>query len=333
MAATAEILDQRQADSSASPSGAPTTALQLDIRGPYQLAEVALMGFGHRDERLFDGVMRLAFCLDGDYERQVGVEVRQQGQHLDLIAWGTSGSPEFDDVDRAAIGGQVARVLSVDHDGEAFARMCGADPVLSRLQAIAPGFRPALFHSPYEAAVWSVISARRVRAQGIALRSRIASEFGATFDLAGVLTGAVPTPTQLLQIEAIHGLPADRIPRLHAIAEAAQQGELSASRLLELEPAEALERLQRLPGIGPFYSALILIRACGAVDVLPMEEKKGREVARELYGWERNLGESEYAAFADRWRPFRTWAVVLMRALSPRLDAPAQGSSASRDPA
>jgi len=35
---------------------------QLDTRGPYDLAQVAMMGFGHRDELSFDGVMRLAFA-------------------------------------------------------------------------------------------------------------------------------------------------------------------------------------------------------------------------------------------------------------------------------
>jgi len=39
---------------------------QLDIVGPFDLREIATMGFGHRDERSFDGVMRMAFCLDGD---------------------------------------------------------------------------------------------------------------------------------------------------------------------------------------------------------------------------------------------------------------------------
>ena len=50
----------------------------LPVSGPYDLREVALMGFGHRDEASFDGAMRMAFCLDGDHERQVGVEARQQ---------------------------------------------------------------------------------------------------------------------------------------------------------------------------------------------------------------------------------------------------------------
>ena len=47
--------------------------------GPFDLRDIAMMGFGHRDERSFDGVMRMAFCLDGDYERQVGVAAQQVG--------------------------------------------------------------------------------------------------------------------------------------------------------------------------------------------------------------------------------------------------------------
>ena len=61
-----------------------TTTTQLDITGPFDLREVAMMGFGHRDERNFDSVMRMAFCLDGDYERQVGVEATQIGDRLDV---------------------------------------------------------------------------------------------------------------------------------------------------------------------------------------------------------------------------------------------------------
>ncbi len=59
--------------------GAMTQTTSIAITGPYDLGEIAMMGFGHRDEHSFDGVMRMAFCLDGDYERQVGVAARQDG--------------------------------------------------------------------------------------------------------------------------------------------------------------------------------------------------------------------------------------------------------------
>ncbi len=306
--------------SAAAPSTAPV-ALQLDTRGPYDLAQVAMMGFGHRHELSFDGVMRLAFCLDGDYERQVGVEVRQHDERLALVVRTPREAAPLDPDELITVKAQVARVVSVDHDGCAFAQMCQADPVLSRLHAGAAGFRPALFYSPYEAAVWSIISARRARPQGIGLRQRLATEFGATFELAGVNTSAVPTPTQLLALDTVPGLPTDRVPRLHAVAEAAQRGELTAARLAAMDPDAARAELQRLPGIGPFYSSLIVVRACGLADVLSTEETHSRDAVEQLYQLDHPLSAPDYAQLAQSWRPFRTWVAVLARVVVPRLDA------------
>lgn len=308
------------------PAGAETTGTQdfpihvtsLDIRGPYDLAEVALMEFGHRDERRFDGVMRLAFCLETDYETPVAVEARQEGGRVELIVRPARRQP-LDQAELGAVRGQVARVLSLDHDGEAFDAVCRRDPVLARLHAVAPGFRPALFYSPYEAAVWSVVSARRPRGQGIALRQRLCEGAGTTLMLAGQPVAALPTPSRLRRVEAVPGLPADRVPRLHALAEAAQQGRLSADRLRAMAPAEAMADLQRLPGIGPFYSSLIVIRALGHADVLPVGEAHARSAVERLYGIEEELSQTQLEQLAEGWRPFRTWVMVTARALGGRL--------------
>jgi len=131
----------------------------IEITGPYDLREVALMGFGHRDEKSFDGTMRMAFCLDGSYERPVGVAARQDGDRLTLEVVTEDGSLSERELER--LRRQVSRVVSLDHDGSAFHRLCQADPALAAVHARAPGFRPALFYSPYEAAIWSVVSARR----------------------------------------------------------------------------------------------------------------------------------------------------------------------------
>jgi DNA-3-methyladenine glycosylase II len=294
-----------------------TATAEIEARGPYDLAEVALMGFGHRDERSFDGVMRLAFCLDGDLETQVGVEVRQDGQRV-VLALHPSG-PELSAEQLDVATAQVARVISLDHDGAAFDRLCLADPVLARLHAVAPGFRPALFYSPYEAAVWSVISARRARPQAISLRQRLCEQHGHPFDLAGVPTAALPTPSALLALESFPGLPADRVPRLHAVAEAAREGRLEAERLRALPPDEASRELQQLPGVGPFYASLILLRASGHADLLP-EESHARAAVQELYGVEHELGGAELERLAEGWRPFRTWVMVTARALGGRLE-------------
>jgi DNA-3-methyladenine glycosylase II len=291
-----------------------TTITALPIVGPFDVRDVALMGFGHRDEHSFDGVMRMAFCLDGDYERQVGVEARQFGDRLKLQAQ-SLGDP-LSDAEAEALRKQVARVVSLDHDGEAFHQLCLSDPVLARIHMKAPGFRPALFYSPYEAALWSIISARRARSQGITLRARMSELYGAGFELSGTRTLCVPTPSALLEIESVPGLPADRIPRLHAVAQAAQRGVLDPDRLRAMVPADAKAELQQLPGIGPFYSSLIVIRACGHADAPTLGEPRSRAAIGQAYGIDHELGDEELLALAERWRPFRTWISVMMRALS-----------------
>jgi DNA-3-methyladenine glycosylase II len=287
----------------------------IPVSGPFDLREVALMSFGHRDEAGFDGAMRMAFCLDGGYERPVGVVARQRADQLELEveARGDLAAAELEAVRR-----QVARVVSLDHDGAAFDRLCRADPALSAVHAVAPGFRPALFYSPYEAVVWSVLSARRPRAQGIALRARLAEQAGTAFDLAGQRLHALPGPAALLAVESLPGLPADRVPRLHAAAAAARDGRLEADRLRALAPEAAMAELQQLPGIGPFYSALVVIRACGHADVLSVAEGHSRAAARAAYGFDHDLSDSELARLAESWRPFRTWVSVMLRALGNR---------------
>jgi len=290
----------------------------LDVTGPYDLAEVALMGFGHREEKHFDGVMRMAFNLDGGYDRTVGVEARQHGGSVELTVHTPSGAPALTAAELGRTRSQVARVISLDQDGEAFDQLCRADPVLAAVHARAPGFRPALFYSPYEAAVWSILSARRARSQGIGLRTRIAEQYGTSFDLAGIRTSAIPAPTELGVIESFPGLPADRIPRLQAVASAATRGDLEADRLRALDPEEAMDELQRLPGIGPFYSALIVVRACGHADALAPGEGHSRQAAGEAYGFDHDLDDAEFAELAERWRPYRTWVSVMLRALAGR---------------
>ena len=292
-----------------------TRTTTLPLIGPYDLREVALMGFGHRDESAFDGAMRLAFCADS-LDTQVGVEVRQQNDWLVLTVRGEG--------DLDAIAAQVGRVVSADQDGDAWAAVCAADPVLARVHAAAPGFRPSNFYSPYEAAVWALLSARRARRQGIALRRRLSEEHGAVFEVAGRSEAALPLPEQLLRLDGFPGLPADRIPRLHAIAHAALEGQLDVHRLAGMGAEEAMLDVQRLPGIGPFYSALIVIRACGLTDVLSTQEDHTRAAVQALYCLDHAPGDAELQQIAEAWRPFRTWAAVSLRAVGSRLiDEPA----------
>ena len=291
-------------------AGEPFT---ITPRGPFSLAEAATFGFGQRDGSGWDGVMRMAFCLDG-YQGHAGVELRQDAAGMVHGTAQVRGGAGLEPVVR-----QVARVLSLDHDAAEFLRVGERDPVIGRLQAAAPGLRPPLFYSPYEAAAWAVLSARRPARQMQQIRRRLSEAHGEVFELAGERLAAFPSPRQLLSVPSFPGIPQDKIRRLHGVADAALAGGLDVGHLRALGPERAMAELQQIDGIGPFYSALVVIRGTGFTDVLPVQEPRALELVAQLYQLDAPPGPDEFARIAEPWRPFRTWAVVLIRAAAGRL--------------
>ncbi len=285
--------------------------------GDFSLVESALFGFGQRMSAggaQFDGVMRLAFCRD-DFGGQVGVELRQDAAG----GQGTVHGVVHGAGDLTAIERQVARVLSLDHDARGFAEVGRRDPVIGALQAVAPGLRPPLFYSPYEAAVWSVLSARRPATQMSGIRTALNQAHGATFELAGERLSALPTPSQLLAVESFPGIDAGRLGRMHGVAQAALDGLLDADRLRDIGPDAAMNEVQRIKGIGPFYATLIVVRATGCTDVLATNEPRLRALIAQLYDLLEEPSPAELERIAESWRPWRTWTTVLVRAVGPRL--------------
>ena len=279
-------------------------------RGPFSLRELATFGFAQQLGSSYDGVMRMAFCADG-YRTGAGVAVRQDADGVHVEVHG--------DADPAAVTTQVARILSLDHDGAAFLEVGERDPVIGRLQEVAPGLRPPQFHSPYEAAAWSVLSARRPARQMAQVRDRLAAAHGTAFELAGERRHSFPTPSALLDVPEFPGIPEPKLTRLHAVAQAAWEGRLDAGRLAAMDPDEAMASVQKLPGIGPFYAALIVVRACGLADVLVSNEAVALGTMGELYDLGGPPSPAELVRLSEPWRPFRTWATVLIRAAASRL--------------
>jgi DNA-3-methyladenine glycosylase II len=203
--------------------------------------------------------------------------------------------------------------------------------VIGRLQQAAPGLRPPLFYSPYEAAAWSVLSSRRPAGQLMQVRDRLGRAHGASFDLAGQRLAAFPAPEALLGVTSFPGIAEDRMRRLHGVARAALDGQLDAGRLLELGPDRAMTRLREISGIGPFYSSLIVIRATGFADVLPVNEPRLLALTARLYELGSPPGPDQFRALAEPWRPLRTWAAVLIRAAAARVLADPAGAAPSLD--
>ena len=101
---------------------------------------------------------------------------------------------------------------------------------------------------------------------------------------------------------------------LRALAHAALDGRLDAARLRAMPHEEAMADLKKLPGIGDFSAGLTLLRGAGAPDAVPAAEPRlGRAVAL-AYGLPGPATPEQIRAISERWRPYRTWVTLLLRA-------------------
>jgi DNA-3-methyladenine glycosylase II len=135
---------------------------------------------------------------------------------------------------------------------------------------------------------------------------------------------AVPTPEQVLAlgpsgVAVATGMEAVRAERVVGVARAADAGALDAAALVALAEDEARRRLRTIPGIGPFYGDLILIRATGMTDILPLDEPQLWRHVTDLYGLESLPDRAQALRLAEGWRPWRTWVGVLIRAAARRV--------------
>ena len=313
------------------------TSFAIKPDAPFSLAAAAAFGFGPRTGRPkpADSEMRLAFVTD-DMAHHASAHLTQDPEGVVSALIETDGDP-------GAAWRQVLRILSLDHSGLGWAQAGSRDPVLGRLQDEHEGLRPVLFHSPYEAAAWAILSARRYRSTAAVIRERICDGLGHAFTFggsagstpeaspaasAGAAAGrsvisAFPLPSRLLATESLPHVTPQRVQWLHAVARAALDGALDPARLAAMEPAEALARLCQLPGIGPMYATLTLLRASGVTDTLTFSEPRLPSYVAHFYG----LGAApatreQLAEIAEAWRPFRTWAAVLLRAAGDRQGLP-----------
>lgn len=231
------------------------------------------------------------FCSERDWHR-AEVEVTQEGTTARVVAAG--------DGELISAAAQACRFLSLDVDARSWPDVGRRDPVIAEAQALLRGLRPCGFHSPYEAAAWSVLS-RRIRiTQAARLRETLVRRH--------CDNGAFPAPAVLGT--AVLDLPDRKTEYLRAVAEAALEGRLDGETLRAMDPDEAVGAVQQIKGLGPFGAELVVLRGANAPDALPRHERRLEAEVIEQYGAGSTLTE-----VSDAWRPFRTWATVHLRAL------------------
>jgi DNA-3-methyladenine glycosylase II len=138
------------------------------------------------------------FCAEGDW-RRAEAEVTQAGDAARAVLAGDG------DLDAAAA--QVRRFLALDGDGRGWPEVGRRDAVIADAQARLPGLRPFGFHSPYEAAAWSVLAQRLRIVQAARLRAELIASYGAN--------GTFPAPHSLARVDL--DLPARKGEYLRAV--------------------------------------------------------------------------------------------------------------------
>ncbi len=206
---------------------------------------------------------------------------------------------------------QALATLSLDVDASGWAAIGQRDPVIGELQKRYQFIRPVLFHSPYEAAAAFIIGHRISIAQGRAIRQRMAQEIGDAVQVGDVQLHAFPRPQVLRELDSFKGVSAEKIERLHGVAQAALDGLLDRTYLLSLPTEEALEKLCTLKGVGHFFSQAILFRGAGVVDNVT-DDETSKKVVQRAYLLADLPDQPTVQRLSEAWRPYRMWATVLL---------------------
>ncbi|GAA4775258.1 DNA-3-methyladenine glycosylase [Actinomycetospora chlora] len=297
-----------------SPMTAPTTgtAHRLTPLGPFDLERTrAFVGRWApitRHTPTPEEPLRLTAPLDGDH-RPVAFALRQATPDgpVEVEVAGADGA------EHVALA-QVTRMLSLDHDARDYPDVGRRLPAIGRLMAGQPGLRPTLFGGPYEAAAWAVVSARIGERQAGTVFRRLAAAHGEVLTVAGAEITTFPRPEALRDLRELPGLPAEKVRRLHGVAEAALAGELDVERLRALGPAGARAAVKRIRGIGDFYASLVWLRACGVVDEWPENEPRCRAALARLHD---RHPDDPLDDLVEQLRPYRTWVALLLRVARP----------------
>jgi AraC family transcriptional regulator of adaptative response / DNA-3-methyladenine glycosylase II len=243
---------------------------------------------------------------DGCYRRTI-----QLGGRAGVVSVGLAGTGRALVVDvqgppslsRLAIAQRACRVFDVDTDINALSEHLSADPLLGPVLARHPGVRVPGAWDGFELAVRAVLGQQVSVRAATTIAGRVATQFGTEIRGDPSLTRLFPAPAALADaaIEQAGVLPA-RARTIRTLAQRVADGAIDFD---VADTTATLAALREIPGIGPWTTAYIAMRACGDRDAF----LTGDRVLRRAAG---GLETRALDRRAERWRPWRAYAVMLL---------------------
>jgi AraC family transcriptional regulator of adaptative response / DNA-3-methyladenine glycosylase II len=204
---------------------------------------------------------------------------------------------------------RIRRMFDLSADPGAIDSVLSSDPILAPLVSARPGLRVPGSWDGFETAVRAVLGQHITLKAATRLATRIVSAVGTQVtDSTGIpgLTHSFPRPERF-NANALAGLgmPKARAATIAGIAAAIAADEHLFDPRRDL--AEAVARLRNLAGIGEWTAQYIAMRALGESDAF-LAADVGVQRRFALRG--RRPAASELLLRAERWRPWRAYAVV-----------------------
>ena len=287
-------------------AGAGTLRVRLAYRPPIDLDRM----FSFLAVRAIPGVESVA---DGTYRRTVSLP---HGAGI-IALRGADGHVECelalaDLRDLTAAVQRCRRLLDLDADTSPIAASLGADPLLGLLVAACPGRRVPGHVDGDELAIRAVLGQQVSVAAARRLGARLTVAYGKPLEQPdGELTHCFPTADALASADpAALPMPRSRAGALIGLAAALASGDLSLDPGADRERAGA--RLLELPGIGPWTTSYIRMRALSDPDAfLPSDIGVLDALTRlgAVDGADRAAAAKAAAARAKCWSPWRSYAV------------------------
>ncbi|HEV2675952.1 MAG TPA: AlkA N-terminal domain-containing protein [Aliidongia sp.] len=287
-------------------NASPIVRLALPVHHPFDWSIIA----GFLAPRCIPGVE----AVDGlAYRRTILLNGRHGTIELGPGADGLEVAIRYPDATaHAAIAERLVRQFDLMTDIAAIAIQFGRDPLLAPLVALRPGLRVPGAWDPFELAVRAILGQQVSVAAATTLAGRVALSYGAPLQL----EDGEPPPPGLFQVfpdpAALIGADPGvlRIPtkRAETIAGLARAALAEPALLMGGLPLGLLvERLDALPGIGPWTAHYIAMRALREPDAFPSGDlglRKAMITAAGLPSFK------EMDLRAEAWRPWRAYAAL-----------------------
>lgn len=249
-------------------------------------------------------------CADGPrylrtvqiHDRRGWIAVEPESPESLRVHW----SPELDEV-QVPLLARLRRLFDLDADPVAIAAVLARDARLAAVIAEHPGLRVPGALDGFELALRAVLGQQVTVKAATTLFGRFANAFGepAHTPHAGLLYYA-PQAARVAQARVQQlidlGLTQRRAQTIHTLAHALAEGTLDLDGAAPL--AQTLERLQSIPGIGPWTAQYVAMRALRDADAFPHSDLALMKVLNQTRP-------RAMIAAAEGWRPYRAYAALL----------------------